>query len=134
MPRCIRDRIVPPEPITQAEKRQILIKLNQVIEHRLVTSELPLQMRNIKIENGRVTFFVANEFEAVLTLMGEGPAVPWRLLKIHILVEDKETGEGKALMHSMQVSSCKVVWSYSEELFLRCSSACLLYTSPSPRD
>ena len=121
MPRCIRDRIVPPEPITQAEKRQILIKLNQVIEHRLVTSELPLQMRNIKIENGRVTFFVANEFEAVLTLMGEGPAVPWRLLKIHILVEDKETGEGKALMHSMQVCSCKVVWSYSEELFLRYS-------------
>ena len=103
VPRCIRDRIVPPEPITPAEKRQILLKLNQVIEHRLVTSALPLQMRNLKIENGRVTFYVHNEFEAVLTLMGEGPAVPWRLLKIHILVEDKDTGEGKALMHSMQI-------------------------------
>ena len=43
VPRCIRDRIVPPEPITAAEKRIVLLKLNQVIEHRLVTSELPPQ-------------------------------------------------------------------------------------------
>ena len=100
MPRCIRDRIVPPEPITALERRQVLLRLNQVIEHRLVTSDLPLQMRNLKIENGLVTFFVEHEFEAVLTLMGEGPSVPWRLLKVHVLVSDKETGEGKPLMHS----------------------------------
>eukprot|EP00095_Tigriopus_kingsejongensis_P000362 snap_masked-scaffold319_size207808-processed-gene-0.2 protein:Tk00362 transcript:snap_masked-scaffold319_size207808-processed-gene-0.2-mRNA-1 annotation:"mediator of rna polymerase ii transcription subunit 14" len=103
VPRCIRDRIVPPEPITPAERRATLLKLNQVIEHRLVTSDLPIQMRNLKIEFGRVTFFVKHEFEATLTLMGDGPLVPWRLLKINILVEDKETGEGKALMHSMQL-------------------------------
>jgi mediator of RNA polymerase II transcription subunit 14 len=103
VPRCIRDRIVPPEPITAAERKAVLLRLNQVIEHRLVTSELPLQMRNLKIENGRVTFYVEHEFEASLTLMGEGPSVPWRLLKVNVLVEDKETGEGKALMHSMQV-------------------------------
>ena len=103
VPRCIRDRIVPPEPITALERRQVLLRLNQVIEHRLVTSDLPLQMRNLKIENGLVTFFVEHEFEAVLTLMGEGPSVPWRLLKVHVLVSDKETGEGKPLMHSMQL-------------------------------
>ena len=66
----------------------------QVIEHRLVTTRLPLQMRNLKIENGQVTFFVKNEFAASLTLMGDGLQMPWRLLKIEILVEDKETGEG----------------------------------------
>lgn len=103
VPRCIRDRIVPAEAISVVERRQVLLKLNQVIEHRLVTSSLPMQMRNLKIENGRVTFFVEHEFEASLTLMGDGPNVPWRLLDITIHVEDKETGEGRALIHSMQV-------------------------------
>lgn len=32
------------------------------------------------------------EFEATLTVMGDDPDVPWRLLKLEILVEDKETG------------------------------------------
>ena len=69
----------------------------------MVSSPLPLQMRNLTIENGYVTFTVDNEFEASLTLTGDGPAVPWRLLKLRILVQDKETGEGKALVHNMQV-------------------------------
>ncbi len=125
VPRCIRDRIVPPEPITLAEKRKVLLQLNQVIEQRLVTSDLPLQMRNLSIADGRVTFSVANEFAASLTVMGDGGGgsgatglngngnsngtvavvnpVPWRLLGISVLVEDKETGEGKPLMHSMQI-------------------------------
>ena len=34
VPRIIRDRIVPPETITTVEKRQVLLRLNQVIEHR----------------------------------------------------------------------------------------------------
>jgi len=66
-------------------------------------TDLPLRMRNLKIENGRVTFTVPHEFEVALTLMGDGPAVPWRLLKINILVEDKETSQGKALVHALQV-------------------------------
>ena len=61
-------------------------------------------MRNLKIENGQVTFIVKNEFAASLTLMGDGPQIPWRLLKIEILVEDKETGEGKSLVHPLQIS------------------------------
>lgn len=40
-------------------------------------------------------FRVEGEFEATLTVMGDDPDVPWRLLKLEILVEDKETG-GKA--------------------------------------
>lgn len=61
-------------------------------------------MRNLSIENGQVTFVVKNEFAASLTVMGDGASIPWRLLKIDILVEDKETGEGKALVHSLQVN------------------------------
>lgn len=45
--------------------------------------------------NGRVKFRVEGEFEATLTVMGDDPDIPWRLLKLEILVEDKETG-GKA--------------------------------------
>lgn len=38
------------------------------------------------------------EFEATLTVMGDDPDIPWRLLKLEILVEDKETG-GKSCTH-----------------------------------
>nr|XP_023028052.1 mediator of RNA polymerase II transcription subunit 14-like [Leptinotarsa decemlineata] len=103
LPACIREKIVPPDPITPSEKRNTLLRLNQVIQHRLVTGNLLPQMKNLKIENGRVTFRVEHEFEVALTVMGDGPNIPWRLLEIDILVEDKETGDGKALVHSLQV-------------------------------
>ncbi|XP_018576450.1 mediator of RNA polymerase II transcription subunit 14 [Anoplophora glabripennis] len=103
LPACIREKIVPPDPITPSEKRNTLLRLNQVIQHRLVTGNLLPQMKNLKIENGRVTFHVQHEFEVALTVMGDGPNIPWRLLEIDILVEDKETGDGKALVHSLQV-------------------------------
>ncbi|EEZ97239.1 Mediator of RNA polymerase II transcription subunit 14-like Protein [Tribolium castaneum] len=103
LPACIREKIVPPDPITSTEKRNTLLRLNQVIQHRLVTGNLLPQMRNLKIENGRVTFHVQHEFEVSLTVMGDGPNIPWRLLEIDVLVEDKETGDGKALVHSLQI-------------------------------
>ncbi|XP_055589648.1 mediator of RNA polymerase II transcription subunit 14 [Uranotaenia lowii] len=104
LPSIIRERIVPPDPITPLEKRQTLQRLNQVIQHRLVTGNLLPQLRKFKIENGRVTFKVDHEFEVSLTVMGDGPTIPWRLLDIDILVEDKETGDGKALVHTLQVN------------------------------
>lgn len=55
-----------------------------------------------QIEAGRVTFHVEHEFEVSLTLMGEGPNIPWRLLDIDILVEDKETG-GKLSSHCRSI-------------------------------
>lgn len=50
------------------------------------------------LANGRVKFRVEGEFEATLTVMGDDPDIPWRLLKLEILVEDKETG-GKIHHH-----------------------------------
>lgn len=95
---------MPPDPITPGEKRQTLQRLNQVIQHRLVTGKLLPQMRKFRITNGCVKFHVDNEFEVSLSVMGDGSAVPWRLLDINILVEDKETGDGKALVHTLQVN------------------------------
>ncbi|RLU24369.1 hypothetical protein DMN91_002457 [Ooceraea biroi] len=102
LPACIRERIVPPDPITTTEKRTTLQRLNQVIQHRLVTGNLLPQMRNLKIEAGRVTFLVEQEFSVSLTVMGDGGTVPWRLLELEILVSDRETGDGKALVHPLQ--------------------------------
>jgi hypothetical protein len=44
-----KDRIVPPDPITTSERRSTLLRLNQVIQHRLVTGNLLPQMRNLKV-------------------------------------------------------------------------------------
>lgn len=49
LPTCIRERIVPPDPITVQEKRQTLQRLNQVIQHRLVTGKLMPQLREFKV-------------------------------------------------------------------------------------
>ncbi|XP_061580211.1 mediator of RNA polymerase II transcription subunit 14 isoform X1 [Cololabis saira] len=104
LPTCIRDKIIPPDPITKAEKQATLSQLNQILRHRLVTTDLPPQLANLTVANGRVKFRVEGEFEATLTVMGDDPDVPWRLLKLEILVEDKETGDGRALVHSLQVN------------------------------
>uniref|UniRef100_T1J569 Mediator of RNA polymerase II transcription subunit 14 n=1 Tax=Strigamia maritima TaxID=126957 RepID=T1J569_STRMM len=104
LPTCIRDRIVPADPITPLEKRSTLLRLNQIIQYRLVTSaDLPAQMRSIKIEYGQVTFQVEHEFEVSLTVMSDSLTDPWRLIDINVLVEDKETGDGKPLVHPLQV-------------------------------
>ncbi len=40
---------MPPDPITEEEKDQTLTRLNQIIEHRLVTGDLPSRMRTPRI-------------------------------------------------------------------------------------
>lgn len=103
LPLCIKENLVKPEPIQPEEVDATLARLNQVIQHRLVTSNLLPQMRKFKIEKGRVTFNVPSEFNVSLTMMGDGD-VPWRLLDIDILVEDKDTGDGRSLVHPLQVN------------------------------
>lgn len=44
------------------------------------------------MENGRATFTVGQEFSVSLTVMGDAPNLPWRLLDIAILIQDNETG------------------------------------------
>ncbi|KAA0196130.1 hypothetical protein HAZT_HAZT003542 [Hyalella azteca] len=103
LPLSIRQRILSSEPMTAQEKRSTLTRLEQIIRHRLVTATLPHQMRTTKVENGRVVFTVDREFEAHLTVMSDNMSDAWRLLTLHILVEDRETGHGKQLVHPLQV-------------------------------
>ena len=103
LPRCISERIIPPSAITPVERRTTLLRLNQVIENRLVSCNIPLQMRNLVVADGTVTFTVKLEFSCRLTVLGDSTTLPWTLLGVDMLVEDRETGQGKALMHSLQV-------------------------------
>lgn len=98
------EKIVPHDRITQIEKQQTFLRLNQVIQHRLVCKHLIPQLRKFTIERGRVKFHVDHEFEVSLTVMGDGIDVPWRLLDIDILVEDRDIGDGKPLVHTLQLN------------------------------
>ena len=102
LPRCLTERIIPASPITSAERRMTLLRLNQVIENRLVNTSIPVQMRNLTVADGTVTFTVQLEFMIRLTVLGDSPSLPWTLLEVEMLVEDRETGQGKSLMHSLQ--------------------------------
>lgn len=99
MPTCVRDRIVPPDPISLEEKKSTLARLDHIIEQRLSVSKIHPSMRNLKIEYGRVIFHVENEFDLKLTLPGDAPNMPWRVLGLELLLEDADTGEGKDLVN-----------------------------------
>ena len=103
MPTCVRDRIVPPDPITTEEKRSTFTRLNHIIEQRLSASTIHPSMRNLTIELGRVTFHVENEFDLKLTVLGDTPSLPWFVLGIDLLVEDADTGEGRDLVHPVHL-------------------------------
>uniref|UniRef100_A0A8C1MGM0 Mediator of RNA polymerase II transcription subunit 14 n=1 Tax=Cyprinus carpio TaxID=7962 RepID=A0A8C1MGM0_CYPCA len=94
LPTCIRDKIIPPDPISKAEKQTTLNQLNQILRHRLVTTDLPPQLANLTVANGRVKFRVEGEFEATLTVMGDDPEIPWRLLKLEILTSNFASPHG----------------------------------------
>lgn len=56
----VRDKIIPPEPITASETRHTLLRLNQVIQHRLVTGDLLPQMRKFKVFFHSIYFILCN--------------------------------------------------------------------------
>ncbi|KAG7261764.1 hypothetical protein CRUP_009516 [Coryphaenoides rupestris] len=99
------DKIIPPDPITKVEEAHHSQPAQSDTPAPPSSRQTcPRQLANLTVANGRVKFRVEGEFEATLTVMGDDPEIPWRLLKLDILVEDKETGDGRALVHSMQVN------------------------------
>lgn len=92
MPTCVRDKIVPADPITLEEKRATIARLNHIIEQRLSTSSIHPSMRNLRVEYGRVIFHVENEFDLILTLLGDSPTLPWCVLGLDLLVEEPDMG------------------------------------------
>ena len=104
LPHCIKEKIIPTRVILPSEKRRVMTRLSQLIEHRIVSTDMPVNMCKPVIANGRVVFTVDCEFRVTLTLMSDSFTVPWRLLNIEILVEDFEAQDSVLLVHPQQVS------------------------------
>lgn len=49
LPAVIRERLVPPPPLTPAERRSTLRALAHVVRQRLTTASLPSDVRNLKV-------------------------------------------------------------------------------------
>lgn len=47
MPTCIKERIVPADPISLDDKKRTLNRISHIIEQRLVSQVLPKRMRQI---------------------------------------------------------------------------------------
>ncbi|CAD5119260.1 DgyrCDS7889 [Dimorphilus gyrociliatus] len=109
MPTCIKERIVPADPITMDDKKRTLHRLSHIIEQRLVSQVLPKRMRQITFDDGIVKFIVNHEFRVSLTLTGDSPTVPWKLLKLEFLVQDPEIGACRSLVHPLQINYLKDV-------------------------
>lgn len=59
--------------------------------------------------------------------MGDGPAVPWRLLELEILVSDRETGDGKALVHPLQTRYVHQVSKYNTIILCMINILCVIF-------
>uniref|UniRef100_A0A0K0E1Q9 Mediator of RNA polymerase II transcription subunit 14 n=1 Tax=Strongyloides stercoralis TaxID=6248 RepID=A0A0K0E1Q9_STRER len=105
LPLSIKKRFIPEPEISTQELANILTRINLAIKTRLsfVAHYLPTRIKNIITINGTVTFVVPGEFEITLTLPGETIDVKWKLLRVKILINDYEMGEGKELVHHLQL-------------------------------
>ncbi|KAL7077345.1 hypothetical protein ACQ4LE_003205 [Meloidogyne hapla] len=107
LPQNIKDRFVSTPPLAGREQRLTLRELNRVLEFHLAQSSRQLSPRieQISIKNGMVTLTVPNEFEIVLTRLGDDmQTTKWCLLNIKILVTNAEVGQGQRLVHPLQVN------------------------------
>ena len=60
IPRCLMGWIIPPSQITEVEKRATR-----------------MQMRNLTMADGTVTFSAELEFSCLLSALGDSPSLPW---------------------------------------------------------
>lgn len=63
LPKAIRDKIIPPDPITPLEKSITLKRLDEIICHRLAVTKIPLQITDIVVDKGMVKLTVPSEFK-----------------------------------------------------------------------
>ncbi|SAM07877.1 hypothetical protein [Absidia glauca] len=92
MPTKIED-MLPPTPLTDRQVLETFEKMNDDIRVRMLTKEvLPSTMQEYRIENGRVYFYVNNEFEVALTLMGNSNDRKWWIVSLDVLVQPSSDG------------------------------------------
>ena len=69
------------KPLKRKQILSTLHKLNRTVGVRLALEEdLPVQMQNYHVHDGRATFLVDDEFELDLSVLEESPAAPFRVV------------------------------------------------------
>ena len=111
LPSIINKYIMPPEKITEDQRKEVLDTLNRIIQCRLALSEMPSQLKNFKIQNGCVKFHVKSEFMIIMTLWSDDFKMPWRLLKLKFLVRDSQN-PNKPLIHPYQTNDIHRILQY----------------------
>ncbi|KAF7635977.1 Mediator of RNA polymerase II transcription subunit 14 [Meloidogyne graminicola] len=107
LPWNIKDRFVSTPPLAGREQRLTLRQLNHVLEFHLAQNarQLSPRIEQIYIKNGTVTLTVPNEFEIVLTRLGDDVQLTkWCLLNLKILVSNADVGNGQKLVHPLQLN------------------------------
>ncbi|KAJ1949677.1 mediator complex subunit, partial [Linderina macrospora] len=86
LPGVVKEAFVPPPKLTRAQVSKTLEAINGIIRARILRGEpVPTAMRRYSIDGGKVSFVVAGEFEATLTLL-QYSNVPWHVVAIKMLV------------------------------------------------
>ncbi|ORY98525.1 mediator complex subunit MED14-domain-containing protein [Syncephalastrum racemosum] len=88
--------MIPPRRLTDGEVLETFRQMNDVIRMRIMTDEvLPMPMQDYRIESGRVSFAIENEFEVSLTLIGPPHDRQWWIVSLDVLVRST-AGSGAA--------------------------------------
>ncbi|TFK44507.1 mediator complex subunit MED14-domain-containing protein [Crucibulum laeve] len=87
LPTCIKKMIIPPTPLTDADVKETLSNMEDVIRYRLRMSEIvPVEMARYRIADGRVHFTVPHLFETSLCLRGAEPGEGWFFVNVEFLI------------------------------------------------
>ncbi|CAF0742948.1 unnamed protein product [Adineta ricciae] len=104
LPERISEATTPFIAATEAERQEILPRLQQILTARLAIAELPLQFTNVTIKNGIVTLAVEGEFEVKLGITSDNLFAPWHVYKTKLFLRDPEEPE-QELVHPAQMQT-----------------------------
>ncbi|XP_043927769.1 mediator of RNA polymerase II transcription subunit 14 [Protopterus annectens] len=96
LPTCIRDKIIPPDPITKTEKQATLHQLNQILRHRLVTTDLPPQLANLTVGN-----------QDLMAGVSEEPTFSYKKIRnLKTLLKHPVAGKSKTSKRTVKCGAC----------------------------
>ncbi|XP_068634401.1 mediator of RNA polymerase II transcription subunit 14-like [Aristolochia californica] len=88
LPKCIED-VGMQNTLTEGEQKPILKKLNTLLRAKLLDVSIPKEISEIIVSDGTVLVRVEGEFKILLTLGYRGHLTMWRILRLELLVGEK---------------------------------------------
>lgn len=104
LPERLSEATIPFIPATEAERQEILPRLQQILTARVAIAELPIQFTSVTIKNGIVTLAVDGEFEVKLGITSDNLFAPWHVYKTRLFLRDPEEPE-QELLHPCQMQA-----------------------------